>query len=150
TYPWNDLWTYLNGGNMSGVPQGWLDDGVTLTAPNGHKVVLGFRDHVLSNNWNPDNWPLGEEYGTHQLELSNPALGPVDQQGFRWSMLGYSTSRGVFEEWTGQEIIALRTALARVEAQSDATLQKQIDDLQTRMKQINILTIGGTITTSGS
>jgi hypothetical protein len=32
------------------IPQNWKDDGQTLAAPIGSKVVLGFRQYVLANN----------------------------------------------------------------------------------------------------
>jgi hypothetical protein len=63
------------GGPMAGIPAGWHDDGTTLTAPNGHKVVLGFRQYILNNYWDPQNQPLEDEDGRNPLEESNPALG---------------------------------------------------------------------------
>jgi hypothetical protein len=98
--PWNTA--------TVGVPEGWKDDGTTLTAPNGIAVRLGFRSHVLANHWHKDNWPLEAERGTASLEGSNPTLGKGTQQIFRWSMLGYTEARGVFEEWTGQELLFTR------------------------------------------
>lgn len=44
-------------------------------APNGHKVVLGFRQYVLANNWHPENLPLQEEGGRTPLDESNPSPG---------------------------------------------------------------------------
>ena len=52
------------GGSSMGVPQGWHDDGTTLTAPNGVKVIHGFRSHILAAPvWNPALVPLTAEYG---------------------------------------------------------------------------------------
>ena len=110
---------------MSNVPQGWHDDGTTLTAPNGHKVKLGFRRHILSNNWDPQNMPLEEEVGLSQLEESNPSLGSGTQQVFNWTTLEWTPSRGVFVAWTGQELLKVRA--------DKAALQTQLADLQTKL-----------------
>lgn len=48
---------------VAGVPSGWHDDGATLTAPNGEKVAMGFRQHILAENWPTALQPLGGEYG---------------------------------------------------------------------------------------
>ncbi len=103
---------YLGGASM-GVPAGWHDDGKTLTAPNSVPVRYGFREYVLSHNWDANNWPLGPEFATGRLEDSNPSLGGGSQQIFRWSMLGYNTTRGVFFEWVGQELIVARQQVAK-------------------------------------
>jgi len=103
TLPW------IQGGNM--VPKDWHDDGTTLTAPNGHKVVRGFRDYVLSHYWDPGNYPLEEEVGRNPLEESNPSLGAGTQQVFRWTVLEWTQQRGVFVAWVGQEFLKLRQNL---------------------------------------
>src|SRR5205823_3004304 len=41
--------------NTVQVPAGWHDDGTTLIAPNGVKVVLGFRQFILGHNWDSQN-----------------------------------------------------------------------------------------------
>ncbi|HLX57746.1 MAG TPA: hypothetical protein VKR83_12035 [Ktedonobacteraceae bacterium] len=99
------------------IPPGWHDDGVTLSAPNGHKVVLGFRDYVLANHWHPANMPLQEEQGRDPLEESNPTLGAGTQQIFNWTALEWTTARGVFVAWIGQELLRLRADKAALEAQ---------------------------------
>jgi N-acetyl-anhydromuramyl-L-alanine amidase AmpD len=104
-YPWTELFAYL-GGNM--IPTGWKDDGTTLTAPNGVKAVAGFREYVLADNWDKDNWPLQAEAARTPLEDSNPSLGGGTWQPFRWTTLEYTTKRGVFVAWTGQELLYLR------------------------------------------
>lgn len=45
------------------VPAGWKDDGTTLTAPNGHTVVHGFRQYILNypTGWHADNVPMAQE-----------------------------------------------------------------------------------------
>lgn len=98
------------------IPPGWADDGHTLTAPNGHKVVMGFRDHVLTNNWDANNQPMEDEWHADPLELSNPSLGAGQKQSFNWTTLEYTTVRGIFEAYQGQEIVALRAEIAKLQA----------------------------------
>lgn len=109
-----------------GVPQGWTDNQQTgiLTAPNLHIVRDGFRTYVLANNWDPNNWPLEEEHAQSPLELSNPGLGNGTQQVFRFSMLGWTSDRGVIEEYVGAELLALR-------AQPANTVQNALNTLKT-------------------
>ena len=108
------------------IPQGWQDNGTTLRAPNGHTVVRGFRGYVLSHNWDQNNVPLEEEVGLDPLEESNPALGSGSQQVFNWTTLEWTSSRGVFVAWTGQELMKVRA--------DKATLLLQIADLEARLK----------------
>lgn len=82
----------------SGVPDGWRDDGIKLTAPNGVQVVLGFREHVLSNHWNPANEPLEAEYHAEQVLLHNPGVGAGQRQIFRDCMLWWTAAKGVVQE----------------------------------------------------
>jgi len=128
-YPWDELHTYLQGGGTMGVPTGWHDDGTTLTAPNGVKVVHGFRDWVLSHNWDAANWPLAAEFGTSLLESSNPSLGGGTQQLFNWTMLGYTAARGVFVEWGVRELAFCRQQVQLKAAQIGA-LDAQIAQLK--------------------
>jgi hypothetical protein len=95
------------------VPKGWTDDSSsgTLTAPNGFRVVRGFRRWVLSHPWNPEDWPLENEQGYSQIELSNPSLGGGTKQRFRMTTLEWTARRGVFVAWTGQELIELERRL---------------------------------------
>ncbi|HZU68846.1 MAG TPA: hypothetical protein VFA09_16330 [Ktedonobacteraceae bacterium] len=108
------------------IPAGWHDDGNTLTAPNGHKVVHGFREYVLKNNWPPANMPLQEEIGRNPLEESNPSLGAGTQQVFRWTMLEWTPSRGVFIAWIGQEFLKIRS--------DNTALQAEIAALEAKLK----------------
>ena len=96
----------------SGVPTGWKDDGKTLTAPNGVAVVRGFRDWVLANKWDKDNWPLVAEYVSASVEPGNASIGPGSRQDFRWSSLGWTQKRNVYSIWLGQDVVALRKQLA--------------------------------------
>jgi hypothetical protein len=110
----SDFGQWIAGGNM--VPNNWKDDGKTLTAPNGHRVALGFRDYVLSHNWDSGNQPLEDEWHADPLEVSNPSLGAGQKQGFTWTTLEYTAARGVFEAWQAQEIVALRAQIAALKA----------------------------------
>jgi N-acetyl-anhydromuramyl-L-alanine amidase AmpD len=115
-YAWGSLWAFLGGVSTMTVPQGWHDDGQTLAAPNGIGVVRGFRQYVLANQWDKDNWPLQAEEGRNPLELSNPDLGGGTQQVFRWTTLEWTGQHGVFVAWAGEEILALRAEVAKLKA----------------------------------
>ena len=121
-----DFGQWLEGESM--VPQGWTDNGTTLIAPNGVHVVHGFRDYVLNNAWPAENWPLAPEFATGQLEASDTALGSGTQQLFRTAMLGWTTTRGVFLEWSGVEL-----AFCRQQVQKYAT---QIQQDKTHIAQL--------------
>lgn len=124
-YPWDALWAFLGGGNMN-VPNGWHDDGSALTAPNGHRVTSGFRQYILSNTWDPNDWPLEEEHGQSPLEISNPSLGDGTQQVFRMSVLEWIQSQNkVIKAWGGQELLAVRAKLSPLQGQI-STLQAQL------------------------
>src|SRR5713101_4021145 len=132
-YPMDELLTFLqNGGSM--VPANWHDDGTTLTAPNGVAVRLGFRDYVLSHNWDAGNIPLAPEQGVSLLEASNPSLGGGSQQVFSMSMLAYTQARGVFLEWCGVELAFVRGQLATYYPQVK-TLQAEVDSLKQQLAQ---------------
>ncbi|OLD63411.1 MAG: hypothetical protein AUF65_02430 [Chloroflexi bacterium 13_1_20CM_50_12] len=148
TYPWQELFDYLKGNTNMGVPQGWKDSNNVLTAPNGIQVTLGFRDHILSSNWDKDNWPLEPEKHLTGLEMSNPSLGDGQSQLFRWKRLEYTPKMGVFEGWLGQELAWYQKQVTDMEKQIAAlqhpqpanlvqinTLGKQIaDDAQLILK----------------
>ncbi len=107
------------------IPTGWHDDGITLTAPNGHSVVMGFRRYVLTHAWNTANVPVQEENARNPLEESNLALGSGEQQIFNWTTLEWNSARGVFMAWTGPELLKLRADNAALQAQV-ASLQAQL------------------------
>jgi len=94
--------------NGQAPPQGWKDDGTTLTAPNGIGVVKGFRQYLLGHSWRADDWPLEPEHGQNPLELSNPSIGGGTQQVFRRTVLEWTPKQGIFEAWVGQELLELR------------------------------------------
>lgn len=110
---------------MPTIPTDWHDDGVTLTAPNGHKVIMGFRQYVLTHAWDTANQPLEEEDARNPLEEANPALGAGTQQIFSWTTLEWTPARGVFVAWTGPELLKLRA--------DKAALQTQVANLQAQL-----------------
>lgn len=99
------------------IPTGWHDDGVTLTAPNGHTVVMGFRRYVLTQHWDAENLPLQEENARNPLEETNLSLGSGTQQIFNWTTLEWTSTHGVFVGWTGPELLKLRAENAALQAQ---------------------------------
>ena len=110
---------------MPTIPTNWHDDGTTLTAPNGHKVIRGFRDYILSHYWDPLDLPLEEEQeNLNPIEESNPSIGAGSQQVFNWTTLEWTPTRGVFVAWVGQELMKLRADRAALQAQL-AALQSQ-------------------------
>ena len=111
------------GGNS--VPTSWKDDGKTLTAPNGHVVVLGFRDHILSRSWPSDNVPLESERHVTSLEWQNPGLGAGERQVFQRTALRWSAATGVQEITLGPELLAVESRLAAA-GQQLADLEKQL------------------------
>lgn len=124
-YPMDELIQFVqSGGTNMDVPSGWQDDGTTLTAPNGHKVVLGFRDKVLAG-WDPANVPLEEEHGQDPLEefFSQPD-NKGTQQTFLYSVLCWNPERGVYIMGVGNEFLGLRNKAAQLLAEI-AKLQAQ-------------------------
>ncbi len=117
------------------IPPGWHDDGLTLTAPNGQKVVLGFREYVLTHAWHPENVPLQAEEGRTPLEESNPSLGGGTQQVFNWTMLEWTQARGVFVAWIGRELLQMRADKGALNAQV-AKLEAEIAQLTQVVKPL--------------
>lgn len=101
------------------TPAGWHDDGTTLTAPNGHKVIRGFRQRILGDlNWNPANQPQEEEYHTDQVLLHNASVGPGQRQTFRDGEFWYTDKLGVvWEPFLGLEIKAAYDTIAALMGQ---------------------------------
>jgi hypothetical protein len=120
-YPLDELIAYIEqGGTM--IPNGWHDDGTTLTAPNDHKVVAGFRDYVLGHSWDPANVPLEEEFHTESVLLHNPSVGAGSAQLFRDGMLWWTASKGVVQEpELGEEINAAYAQIATLKSGMPAT-----------------------------
>jgi hypothetical protein len=117
TFPWGALFAYLQGGHMSGIPQGWKDDGHTLTAPNNVPVVFGFRGKILAEDWDPGNTPTAPEYHAAQVQLHNPGLGAGQVQVFRDKVLWYTAQKGVIDEpYIGLELKAAYDKIAALQA----------------------------------
>ncbi len=100
------------GGAGMVVPTGWTDDGMTLSATNGVPVTLGFREYILTHDWNPDDWPLAPERHLESLEPGDPTAGAGQRQDFRMSALGWTQARGVYRIWVGRDLAALEAQLA--------------------------------------
>lgn len=132
----NELWI-LEKKPMATIPQGWRDDGTTLTAPNNIPVKLGFRQYILSHNWDAGNVPQGPEYHTDQVLQHNASVGAGQVQVFRDGMFWYTDKAGVvLEPFSGLEIWACYQKI-----QADATtiqqLQQQIAALQSQVTLTN-------------
>lgn len=130
-YPWDQLWIYLQGGTM-GVPQGWKDDGKTLTAPNGVYVTDGFRGWVLAHNWDAGNLPLMNASALDPVEQGNPSLGGGTVQPFRLCVLAWTQAKGVYVMWVGQEYVALHQVLHKALTDLNAS-QAQVKALQAQL-----------------
>lgn len=127
---------FLGSDQMINIPTGWKDDGTTLTAPNGEKVVLGFRDHILNSQWDAGNVPLDMEYHTNTVLLHNPGIGAGQEQLFRDGILWYTTTKGVvWEPYLGLEIAAMIEQWKQVRAQKDAQITDLQQQLATAQKQ---------------
>lgn len=146
-YPFDRMRNYLNGGQqpMSNTPSGWSDDGHTLKAPNGTPVVLGFRDHVLTSNWDASNWPLEAEHHASPVEQSHPSLGGGQVQTFRWKRLEFTASSGIIEGWLGLELVWYQQQHALLVAQV-AALQAEITALQQQPIAATLAQIGSLAT----
>jgi hypothetical protein len=103
-----------------GVPKGWTDDGTTLKAPDGTPVIKGFRNYILANVWNPDDYPLAGEFASDSIEPGNAEIGAGSRQDFRLSSLGWTTKLGVYRVWLGQDVVAQRKTIAAQSAKLDA------------------------------
>ncbi len=103
--------------SVSSIPDGWHDDGTTLTAPNGVVVVKGFREWVLAHAWDAIDLPLAVERTLASVEPGNPSIGAGSRQDFRMTSLGWTTSKNVYKIWVGQDIVALEEQVAKLEAQ---------------------------------
>lgn len=135
------------GGQKMGTPMGWKDDGTTLVAPNGHKVVMGFRQWILDHAWDALNVPLCEEYHAEQVLLHNPAVGAGQVQLFRDGMLWYTLKSGVvMEPYIGMELYSAYQEIASLKAQLQAPPPAQTvlpDDVKAALK--TLATFAGTL-----
>lgn len=101
------------------VPSGWKDDGTVLTAPNAVPITLGFREEVLNwpGGWESLNVPLEAAQSLLSVEPGNPAIGAGTRQDFRWRSLGWTSSKGVYVIWVGQDVLALEKEVSDLKAQ---------------------------------
>jgi hypothetical protein len=90
--------------------------------------VLGFRDHVLTSNWDASNWPLEPEKHQSPVEQSHPSLGGGQVQTFRWKRLEFTASSGIIEGWLGLELYWYQ--------QQHALLVAQVADLQEKLAEL--------------
>ncbi len=107
-------------GDSMALPSTWHDTGTELTNPTTSNVVSGvFREFILDNSWDETDVPVENVEVMAQLEVGNPKVGGGNQQVFRYSVLEQSASfndNKVFKMYAGQEILALRKALADAQA----------------------------------
>lgn len=109
------------------VPNGWKDDGKTLTAPNGIPVINGFRLYILNNTWNPFDVPQVPEHGANPVELAFPQLGGGTRQEFAYSILGWKAKTGVYLIGAGAEVLATLNADSKEET-GEANATKLLND----------------------
>lgn len=104
-YPFSQLIQFVeNGGNMTkGVPNGWHDDGTTLTASNGVPVVLGFREYMLANNWQANDLPLAPEEPANPVEVGWPSSGQGTRIYTMYHELAWTPAKGVYVVSVGRE-----------------------------------------------
>ena len=104
-------------GGVMGVPTGWTDNGTVLRSPNGVGVVQGFRDYVLAHPWSADDWAMGPAIAASPVEVGNPSLGAGTCQFFRVSgQLSWTSAKGVYATWNGQEMAALHAEITQLQA----------------------------------
>lgn len=117
--------TGTGGGSVAGVPSGWHDDGATLTAPNDEKVVLGFRQHILSENWPAALQPLGGEYGASGGDEQVFALKLKWENGGAQELAGpdYPAQIAALQ----QQLAAANAEIATLKAAPTLTVQQQKD-----------------------
>lgn len=93
------------------VPEGWMDVNETLTAPSGNKVVLGFREYILTHDWQADDVPLENEHAVAASEGTGTA------QLFACTRLRYTSAHGVYKDDIGRQLQVAQQALAALRAQ---------------------------------
>ncbi len=91
------------------APEGWTDMNNELTAPNGNKVVLGFRQYILTHDWQSDDVPLENEHG-------ESGSGGTAQL-FACTKLRYTPAKGVFKDDIGRQLEAAQQRIAALDAQ---------------------------------
>lgn len=94
----------------STIPEGWSDDGETLTAPNGVQVTGEFRTYIHAHNWDAADQPLGPaeeadpvEIGFSQADGNNAGARLITM----YSELCQTQARGVYRASIGREFWTL-------------------------------------------
>ncbi len=94
-----------------GLPNHAKDDGKTITFDNCPYIIKqGFREMYLkladAGQIPPDDQPLCNEYGTDEVEKSNPKFwqGGGTAQETRYFRFGWSSAKGVIRTYVGQEL----------------------------------------------
>lgn len=108
-YPYAELQAFLQreSQGLSSVPTGWKDEQNVLTAPNGQRVILGFRQYVLSHTWDPANLPLENEVGVPSVEPWKAASPSGTAQIFTDTRLVWDTVGGVRQSPMGPYLFKL-------------------------------------------
>jgi hypothetical protein len=111
---YGQVWVLFKGASMS-TPNGWSDDGKTLTASNKQRVIDGFRAWVLAHDWRSDDIPLSESY--------SPGPGAT-RQDFLYEYLTWSAQAGVQSNPYGQVYVAAVSQVSGLEVQVKALQEK--------------------------
>ncbi|HLZ24408.1 MAG TPA: hypothetical protein VKQ30_20025 [Ktedonobacterales bacterium] len=127
---WSMAPIHSGGGPM--VPNGWHDDGATLTAPNGKLVVHGFRDFVLNypGGWDAANQPCAPELGG-----VTPA-NPVDPKGCGGSVQYFYNSLLVWQSCDDHIFLTYSGATAYLWLQQYQTSQTALDAANAQITQL--------------
>ncbi|MBA2394386.1 MAG: N-acetylmuramoyl-L-alanine amidase [Ktedonobacteraceae bacterium] len=111
---------------------GWHDDGTTLTASNGIKVVKGFRVKILSSTWDAGNVPYEPEHPMNgeytALQMGTEGSGQL----FRDCYLRWTPQHGVYFDRLGNAL--------SVYIQLNKELQTKIDTLTRELATKSVAT----------
>ena len=112
------------------IPDGWHDDGTTLTAPNGLAVTGGFREYVLNNAWNKDDlpWVSEQDFGdTRRQDFDYTVLYANVATHALWVADGPEELKRRLHDTldANKQIVALQAELAAVKAQPLANKQAE-------------------------
>ncbi len=130
------------------VPQNWSDDGTALTAPNGQRVALGFRSHILNAaSWDAGNQPNETEYHSNQVLLHNASVGPGQRQTFRDSLLWWTQQKGVVEEpYLGLELKSCYDLISAQQAEIAQLRNEQAPKISDAVTKLQALRSGSDTT----